>query len=213
MRRVRHRALLAVSLAVGSLAAAGGAIAPGTAPASPATRIVRVSPTTSAGAVRAGFMIAHTRHGAKCEAGSDVVSGVYRCFAGNAVLDPCWAQASAGAPAAVCLLEPWSHALTRLYLGAPLENSPAGPLDVWGLQLGAGPRCVAAQGTHDSLGGLVINYYCGGTALVLLGEPDRAHASWRIREAHSRPGGYALGSWVTIATAWYGLPSARPQAD
>jgi len=211
MLRVRRRALPAASLAACLLAVASIALAPGVAPASPATRTVKVSPTTSAGALRPGYTVMHTRRGASCEAGSDVISGVYRCFAGNSVLDPCWADAAAGATQVVCLLEPWSHTLTRLYLASAPESSPAGPLYVWGLQLATGQRCLAAQGTHDLLDGQAIDFYCGFTpGLALLGEPDRAHATWRIRQAHARSRGYALGSFVTIATAWYGLPSGPP---
>ncbi len=212
MLLVRRPLVLAASLVASSLAVIAGVPAPSGATTGRPTRVVRVSPTTSAGALRAGYTVVHSRHGASCEAGSDVISGVYRCFSGNSILDPCWAETVPAAPSQVlCLLEPWSHDVTRLYLSSALEVSPPGPLYVWGVQLAGGQRCLAAQGTHDLVHGEVVNYYCGpGFSHVLVGEPNRSHAVWRIREAHLGRSGGTLGSFVTIATAWYGLPSAMP---
>jgi len=212
MLRVRARPLLAAALVAGSLAMTAAVAVPVGAAVGPRTRVVEVSPTTSAGTLRAGYTVVQSRHGASCEAGSDVISGVYRCFSGNDILDPCWAETvPMAASQVVCLLEPWSHEVTRLYLSSAPEASPPGRLYVWGVQLTTGQRCLAAQGTHALIHGQVVNYYCGpGYSHVLVGEPDRSRPVWRIREARLERSGDKLGSFVAIATAWYGMPSAAP---
>jgi hypothetical protein len=211
-----HLAVLVATLAltVSTLAPTSllaPASAAGAAGAASSTRILEVSPVTAADTLKPGYKLGPILHGGNCEAGSDVISGVYRCFAGNGVYDPCWPDtASPTIPDVVCLLEPWSHTVVRIYVTAPLQPSPAGRLYVWGVQLATGQRCLAAQGTHDLFDGQVVNYECSGSyRLVLLGQPNRSRPAWRIREAylHTKTGRYTYGPTVTIAVAWYGLPS------
>ena len=201
-----RRSLLPALLAAWALSAAGAVGAPAAAAAG--TRILKVSPTTAEGVLAPAYAIGQSVARAHCEAGSDVLAGVYRCFAGNEVLDPCWAESGA-APAVLCLPAPWSHEVIRLALQAPLETSPPGPLEVWGVRLASGQRCLAAQGAHGLISARVVDYECPDR-LVLVGQPDRGHAEWRIREAHVTHGGGRLGSVVGITTAWYGLASSTP---
>jgi hypothetical protein len=193
-------------LAALSVLALPGASAAGQSP--PATQIVKVSPTTPTGELQSGYTVAATKLSAHCEPGSDVLAGVYRCFQGNGVYDPCWASPQAPSPGVLCLLAPWETKVTELNLTAALEPSEPGPLLVWGIQLANGHRCLALQGTHDFFKGRVVNYACGSSGVVLLGRPNRTHASWTIRTARRRHGRYTTGGAGRIAKVWYGLPSA-----
>jgi hypothetical protein len=192
-------------LTIALLALAGAA----KASASP-TLVVKVSPTTASGELASGYTIAGTIGKAKCEAGSDVLAGVYRCFAGNFVYDPCWALSASPTPAVVCLPTPWATKATQLDLSAPLEPSEAGPLIVWGIKLATGQRCAALQGAHGSFKGHFVNFACNHH-LDLLGKPDRAHAGWTIRELHLGEHGHdSYGPVESIAKVWYGLGSVAP---
>ena len=175
----------------------------------PATRTITINPVTSGDRLSPGYRVTQTFHGGMCEAGSDVLSGVYRCFAGNYVIDPCWPDRS-GAPKQLvdCVLEPWSHAVTRIHLTHPLAASPGGPRQIWGLALDDGQRCLALQGAHSGFDGgrYVVNFGCT-SSLGLVNEPDRSRRSWTIREARVRGTSETLGPVVAIATVWYGSPS------
>ena len=179
--------------------------------ATPATRTITINPVTAGDRLSPGYRVTQTFHGGTCEAGSDVLSGVYRCFARNYVIDPCWPDHSAAPkPLVDCVLEPWSHAVTRIYLTHPLAASPGGPRQIWGLALDDGQRCLALQGAHSGFGGgrYVVNFGCT-SSLGLVNEPDRSRRSWTIREARVRGTREILGPAVAIATVWYGSPSHR----
>ena len=156
-----------------------------------------------------GYRVTQTFHNGTCEAGSDVLAGVYRCFAGNYVIDPCWPDHSAAPkPRVDCVLQPWSHSVTRIDLTQPLAASPGGPRHVWGLALTGGQRCLALQGTHSGFDGgrYIVNFACM-SGLGLVNEPDRSQRTWTIREARAKGANEVLGPRVTIATVWYGSPS------
>jgi hypothetical protein len=181
----------------------------GTAAATP-TRTVKISPVTASHTLKPGYTVGETHYGGKCEAGSDVMSGVYRCFAQHGVYDPCWAETDTRVG---CLPNPWSHRVVRINVNTALEVSPGGPLYVWGVRLSTGQRCVAAQGAHDSFGKHVVNFGCGpGYKLVLLDNPDKRRSPWTIREAvYDHKGNhYNYAGVARITTAWYGLPSQLP---
>lgn len=185
-----------------------------TACGTPRTVIVaNVTPFTADGHLRSGLRVAREARGS-CEPGSDSLpNNVYRCFFGNTIVDPCWRDWRASAPAVDCLGEPWARAVIRLRLGDPPAPS-SGHTDLsgepWGIRLRSGARCLAFQGAHDTLAGKegapVIDYYCG-TTLALVRGIDRSHATWTIRAARithqlSRP--YRLVGRVAIQTAWFG---------
>lgn len=151
---------------------------------------------------------------ATCEASSEAVPNAYRCFAGNAVDDPCWADLTQGIPASVvCQEYPWQTTLTRLTLSqgglSPfLQAAPARNLSFpWGVQLSDGLRCVVAQGAHDSAFGKVIEYTCPGSSTQLLSTMTIAHGlgSFRTVSYHQPSNTFAHGPTETVKTAWYGI--------
>jgi hypothetical protein len=85
----------------------------------------------------------------------------YRCFAGNAILDPCFARPGAiGATEVACLAAPWSPA-KLLTLTAPLPKSdPQTAHRAWAFQLDNGVRCVASTGTVPQVQGINLGYRC-----------------------------------------------------
>ena len=92
------------------------------------------------------------------------VADAYRCFSGNAILDPCLAPAGVDAPAElVCLASPWAKA-TLLRLTGPLPS--ADPVRQatrpWAMQLAGGIRCVAATGTVPVVRHVALLYSCTG---------------------------------------------------
>jgi hypothetical protein len=175
----------------------------------PATRAITIHPVTGADRLSPGYRVTQTFHSGTCEAGSDVLAGVYRCFAGNYVLDPCWADRSAAPkPLVDCVLEPWTHAVTRIELTQPLAASPGGPRSIWGLTLAGGQRCLALQGAHSGFDGgrYIVNFGCTAS-LGLVNKPNRSRPSWTIREARVHGASDVLGPTAVIATVWYGSPS------
>jgi hypothetical protein len=200
-------ALLAVSvLAVSAVAVATGA--------SPRTAIVaNVTPFTADGHLRGGLRVARYTSGA-CGPGSDVLpNDVYRCRFGNGIVDPCWRDYRAAAPAVVCLGAPWDKTVIHLWLAAtpaPSHGHPNLKAEPWGIQLRSSAPCLAFQGAHDTLtgkgGSPWIDYYCGRT-LALIRGIDRSHPTWTIRAAritHRLSHPYALIGRVAIKTAWFG---------
>ena len=184
------------------------------ASASPRTAIVaNVTPFTADGHLRGGLHVVRAVSG-NCEPGSDSLpNNVYRCFFGHTVVDPCWRDWRASAPAVVCLEEPWAQTVIRLRLAAPPTPSSGHDnpnVEPWGITLRSGTRCLAFQGAHDTLtgkeGAPVIDYYCSKT-LALVRGIDRSSATWTIRAAritHELAHPYALIGRVAIQTAWYG---------
>lgn len=204
MRRSRACGLVFASLIICVPAAAASATP---------TRIVKISPVTASDTLKPGYTIVATHYGGTCEAGSDVMAGVYRCFAGDGVYDPCWAESNTRVG---CLPTPWSHHIVRINVNTALEVSPGGPFYVWGVRLSSGQRCVAAQGAHDSFDHHVVNFACDNDyKLVLLDEPNEHRNPWRIREAHYHRNGnrFSYGGVAKITLAWYGLPSTLPSVS
>jgi hypothetical protein len=85
----------------------------------------------------------------------------FRCFAGNTILDPCFAGPRVTAPAEVaCLASPRSAA-TVLKLTAPLPKpDPQAVERAWAFQLDNGARCVASTGTVPEVQGINLGYHC-----------------------------------------------------
>jgi len=193
---------------VGAATLAAGALPAGPVTAAARTRVIPIRPVTAQGHLQPGYRITQRFTQGTCEAGSDVLSGVYRCFAGNFVFDPCWADDASSAPGVYCQSEPWSRDVAHLSLKQPLVASPGGPLAIWGLQLSGGQRCIAAQGAHSFFDGgrYTVNFFCPGS-LVLLNQAKQTGAVWTIGTARTKGGGFVLGRPANIAIAWQGLPS------
>jgi hypothetical protein len=106
----------------------------------------------------------------------------YRCMAGNAIHDPCFA-ASVHARTVACFIDPW-HAVTLLTLSRRLPAHGPTTHDAlpWAIETTDGRRCVFLTGATAPMGGERINYGCvGGSYLV--GSPDRSAPLWTIRSA------------------------------
>ena len=119
LRSTPFPALIVIVLAVAVLAACASA----RAPALTATRQVHVSPVAADGKPVTGFRTTMTVSHAGCEPGSEAIGLAYRCFAGNELYDPCWAE-RAPTPSVLCLAQPWSVTDIRLEVDAPLSAIP-----------------------------------------------------------------------------------------
>jgi hypothetical protein len=101
----------------------------------------------------------------------------YRCFAGNAILDPCFAPPTPPHPSEVaCFAAPWSAPQT-LRLTAPLPTGPpvGNPSRPWAFEAQGGVRCVATTGTVPQVAGVDLGYHCTDgrdAALVDTGAPQ-----------------------------------------
>jgi hypothetical protein len=184
--------------ACGSTAARPGALA--------ATRQVHVGPVGPDGSPVRGFRTTRTAGHAGCEPGSEAIGQAYRCFAGNFLYDPCWAE-RAGTPTVLCLAVPWSMTVIRLGLSAPLGAIPPAPApsEPWGVELAGGQRCALLQGAHSVFDGRVIDYYCS-SRLSLLRGLIRTSAVWRAASVTETAGKQALGPSEQIKIAWFGSP-------
>lgn len=204
--------LLLAACATGSTAGGGAAVsggaghpgpaAPGTtgpgvsATGAPATTVSRTFvPFTRSGAPAAG--VAARRSGSCFTASITVRSPLaYRCFAGNAILDPCFAR-TAAATTLDCYADPWSRAV-ELRVTAALPTSA--PLDItrpWALELADGRRCVVVTGTAPSVQGVVLGYRCGDGAAGLAG------TSGSVLTAVQRSATGAVAR-VAVSTVWRG---------
>jgi hypothetical protein len=179
-------------------------------PSTPKTAQVSISPVTSTGDPANGYRV--TTHAAKasCSAGSEAIGQAYRCFAGNTVYDPCWAE-KAAAPTVLCLAEPWLRTDAELRVTAPLTPIPsaeggAGIGEPWGVQLANGQRCVLEQGAHSLFDGKVIDYFCSDTLFLLRGL-DMAPQIWTARSVLDKSGTLTSGPTEKIDVAWYGSPA------
>jgi hypothetical protein len=178
-----------------------------------ATRVIYVAPVDANGDQVEGRSVARTVHG-HCELGSDAVPGpTYRCFFGNFIEDPCWADAAL--PGSVlCMTQPWSTTLVRIYVDElepttyPVPKSLGYP---WGVELTTGEKCIAFQGTHDAYRGRVVDYGCNAAYLhggrVLLRGMHRSRPLWSFDSAWWTGTKYQPRKRVHVRIAWYGGPS------
>lgn len=174
---------------------------------SPATRRVRVSPVTTAGAQAGGFRVAATAANAMCEPGSEAIGDAYRCFAKNAIYDPCWAE-KAATPTVLCLPYPWSRSEVILEVRGRLGTIPsqdgAGLAEPWGVELASGQRCLLAQGAHTEFAGHVIDYYCSAKLWLLRGLSENGPV-WRASSVIvAKSGHQSRGPAEQIRIAWFG---------
>jgi hypothetical protein len=208
---LRRRLGLGLSTALALvLALAGVLVAGGTSSGRPAgatgrrtvaTRTIRISPVTHRGVLRSGWRVTSRRPHGSCEAGSEAVGdGAYRCFAGNLVLDPCWAQRDGDH--VVCAASPWRRVVARIGVRR-LPVVRGVPRNVWGIRLVAGRHCTYLQGASGVVDGQRVNYACG-RRLYLYGEPDRSTPHWRIGAAVFRHGRFHKVRGVRVATAVLG---------
>lgn len=195
-----------------------GSIAPATSNPGPTsteppagTKVLYAAPVDMLGQPVGGLPVA-AQASASCESGSDSVGNVevYRCFAGNGVLDPCWVDAADGV---LCMQSPWATSVEHLTAaGIPPGVDTVGTRldDPWGVQLTTGARCVALQGAHDSFGTRVVDYSCSGgpvAGLALLRGIDRSTPYWTYQSVVYNGSNKVAGPTVSVASAWYAGPA------
>jgi hypothetical protein len=125
----------------------------------------------------------------------------YRCFAGNTILDPCFAPTGQAAPTEVaCLAAPWSNA-EMLTLTAPLPkiNPADASVRPWALELGNGVRCVASTGTVPAVQGVNLGYRCTDGAYAGLIDTKSATVTADYGDATAQ-----TVQSVTVTTIWRG---------
>lgn len=128
------------------------------------------------------------------------VVGVYRCLAGNEILDPCFAPAVDTAPPTLaCFSDPWSPGtLLRLTGRLPADHPALTDGHPWALRLANDARCVTVTGTVPTLHGLALQYLCGADAVA--GLTDGPGAQLHVRYG---PSGGPLRD-VAVTADWRG---------
>lgn len=193
---------LVFCLGVVLLALAGSAAA-GSVPLGKPTKVVVVQPFGPLGLLNAYRVTANVR--GYCEGASLADQrrrNAYRCFAGNAVLDPCFVSPHVEHGFLACFEAPWSTRVVGLHLTRPLP--PHGRITgraPWGIQLASGKRCTFETGATGAVQGKRINYGCVGGG-VLIGVPQRSGRTWTIL---FQAGDAGAGPLIrrAIATVWY----------
>jgi hypothetical protein len=176
-----------------------------TAAAKTITHYVR--PVSAGGQLNTGYRVVQTFNGATCQQESEFISETWRCFAGDYIFDPCWAE-SGGALRVICQGIPWVKTVYRLDLSEPLvkvvpfKHSPA-----WGIRLETGNRCGFAEGATDVIDGLRLNYACLRNDAWLAGWIIRKHSPWRIQTVVQAGATFKLGAIQPIETVWRALPA------
>ena len=195
-------AVVLLSAAGCAASSRSGAGQPGE-PAAPAARAPHTVVRTFAaydGAGRLTVPVAAHRRG-YCWSGSVAAPGAhaYRCFAGNTILDPCFAVPGSADPRTVaCVADPWSPAtVLRLTKRLPAATpSPAAP-QPWAIVLAGGTRCVASTGTAPAVDGINLPYGCRDhTAAALLDRPGA------LRQAYAAAPTAATVRLVAVRVLW-----------
>ena len=189
----------------GMARAAAPASRPSSEASGGATRTVRISPVTDSGVRKPTWRVTMQRRHGTCHAGSEAVgNGAYRCFSGNLVLDPCWAQADVANARTLghhvlCAASPWQRTVARVRV-RHLPAADGLPRNVWGIRLVDGRTCTWLQGASSTHHGQRVSYTCGGR-LYLYGEPDRSTPRWHIGATVFRHGHFRHDHVVAIAKA------------
>lgn len=161
-----------------------------TAQQSPVTARHTFDPYTKSGGLTVG--VAHHATGS-CWTTSlaDPTPSAFRCFAGNQILDPCFAAPGTTKGGTVaCVADPWSKA-TVLTLTKRLPSSDYAAHRVWAFRRAGGTTCVAATGTVPAVAGRNLPYNCSdGTFAALTGA--------RARHVHTV---FATARATTLRTA------------
>ena len=134
-------------------------------------------------------------------------SGAYRCIAGNAIRDPCFASPKPSHPVEVaCIADPWSRAEVLQVTGALPEPASGGDglARPWALELGNGARCVAASGMVPQIRGVNLGYHCGSGHDA--GKLDRSTPVATIEYGDQRA--QTLRA-VTVTTIWQARGNLR----
>lgn len=172
------------------------------------TSVHRVAPVDARGRLLHGYRVADSGRG-RCFSASLLARGLFRCFRGNTILDPCWKQA--GRHDVLCLVEPWSHRLLRVRVSGKLPPPARFGARWWALLAGGavGGRCTAAMGATGVVHREPVTYLCEG-GWVLIGDgPDRSSPTWSMVSArHVHGGRYQVHGRVPLTAAWKAVPAS-----
>jgi hypothetical protein len=128
------------------------------------------------------------------------LAGVYRCLAGNTLLDPCFAPAREGTPQTVaCFLSPWSDAQVITVSGAlPTFQPVLMSGNPWAIELENGVHCVVVTGAVPSYNDVDLIYHCDGSNMAGVDADSSGNLT-----AHYGPVDGPLID-VGVVTAWRG---------
>jgi hypothetical protein len=131
-------------------------------------------------------------------------SDAWRCNAGNAIEDPCFANLMGDGKTIACARSPWEGKIVLLTLDSPLpaagrKTIPRESAMPWTLELANGDRCALFTGATAPVAGMRIHYGCPGGGQVV-GDPDKSHPVWRV--FYQKEGAASLDQ-VDVIVAWY----------
>ena len=108
---------------------------------------------------------------------ADPTSTAFRCFAGNQILDPCFARPNTARDqrgTVACIADPWSEA-TVLTLTKALPTAAFTTHRVWSFVRSDGATCVAATGTVPAVAGRNLDYNCSDHTFAALNDTRARH--------------------------------------
>ena len=131
-------------------------------------------------------------------------SDAWRCSAGNAIHDPCFANVMSDGKTLACSLSPWDSKVTVMNVTTPPDSGKRKPISQsqampWALELANGDHCSLFTGATAPIAGMRINYGCPGGGQVA-GDIDRSQSVWRV--FYQKEGAASLGQ-VDVTIAWY----------
>jgi hypothetical protein len=136
---------------------------------------------------------------------ADARGDAYRCFVGNFIHDPCFADQTGFAHYVLCPLYSPGAKVLRINLTKKLpSNSGSGDptrYRPWAIRTSSGKWCTTFTGATGDVAGLRINYGCRGGG-ILLGDPRRSRSSpWTIFYAPT----YQSNQYrpIKLASAWW----------
>ncbi len=171
-----------------------------TAAAGRATVVTTFTPYSAAGTLTVPVAAHATGH---CWTGSIVVpvANAYRCLVGNEIADPCFAPQHRDRPGTVaCVTAPWLAArVVTLTHPLPETTSRGHAANPWALQLANGARCIAATGTVQNVGAVLLNLLCPDGKAA--GGLDTSGAVWKVKYGTAATGRLTE---VAVTAAWKG---------
>jgi hypothetical protein len=157
------------------------------------------------GSIARGIRVARTRAGyCWTTSSADARSDAYRCFVGNFIHDPCFANENGTARFVLCPLYTPTSKVLRINLTKPLPSSSGGGdptrYPPWAVRTATGTWCEMLTGATGAIAGMRINYGCAGGG-ILIGNPHRSSPSWTIFYA----AGYTASQFrsVQLASVWW----------
>lgn len=158
------------------------------------------------GGIASGVRIAKTASGyCWTTSGVDARGDAFRCFVGNFIHDPCFADQTGFAHYVLCPLYTPGSKVLRINLTKQLPPNPANSDPTryapWAVRTTSGKWCTILSGATGQVAGMRINYGCTGGG-TLIGNPRRSASSpWTIFYAP----GLKANQYrrITLASVWW----------